>query len=114
MYASSSALAAKRFRAWKRQWQTKIPRAVACLERDFEKLIPFLEFPKQLHKMTRTTNVIERCFREVRRRLKVMGSFHNSKSCDRIIYTIFSYFNTKWMQSNQIINEVKNLEREAA
>ncbi|MFQ6009356.1 MAG: transposase, partial [Candidatus Zixiibacteriota bacterium] len=80
---------------WKQRWQNKIPKAVACLEQDFDKLIPVFEFPAALRKMLRTTNVIERCFREMRRRLKVMGCFQNSKSCDRIIYAIFNYFNTK-------------------
>ncbi len=47
--------------------------------------------------MIRTPNPPQAgCFREVRRRLKVMGYFQNSKSCDRIIYAIFNYFNTKW------------------
>jgi len=64
--------------------------------------------------MIRTTNVIERCFREVRRRLKVMGYFQNSKSCDRIIYAIFNYFNTKWKRHNQRIKEVARLTAKAA
>jgi transposase-like protein len=34
MYAASVTQAAKRFRAWKEQWQYKVPKAVACLERD--------------------------------------------------------------------------------
>jgi len=114
MYASSSTTAAKRFRAWKKQWQSKIPKAVNCLEKDFDKLIPFFQFPQPLRKIIRTTNVIERCFREVRRRLKVMGYFQNSKSCDRITYAIFNYFNTKWKRHNQRIKEVARLTAKAA
>ncbi|MEA2030452.1 MAG: transposase [candidate division Zixibacteria bacterium] len=99
MYARTSAMVAKRFRAWKKRWQSIIPRAVNCLEKDFDKpacladrLISVFDFPEEIRKMIRTTNVIERCFREVRRRprlsggqVKVMGYFQNSKSCDRII-----------------------------
>lgn len=114
MYAPSGALAAKRFRAWKQRWQDKVPKAVACLERDFDKLIPVFEFPQRIRKMIRTTNVIERCFREVRRRLKVMGCFQNSKSCDRIIYAIFNYFNTKWTRNAEKIKAIKNVTDEAA
>jgi transposase-like protein len=107
MYADSSGLAARRFRAWKERWNRKIPKAVACLERDFDKLIPIFEFPLAIRKMIRTTNVIERCFREVRRRLKVMGYFQNSRSCDRIIYALFQYFNRKWQRPHQIIKPIK-------
>jgi len=114
MNAPSAGVAAKRFRAWKKRWQNKIPRAVNCLEKDFDKLIPFFQFPQPLRKIIRTTNVIERCFREVRRRLKVMGYFQNSKSCDRITYAIFNYFNTKWKRNNQRIKEVARLTAKAA
>jgi transposase-like protein len=94
MYAESSALAAKRFRAWKEQWQTTIPKAVNCLEKDFDKLIPIFGFPQTVRKMIRTTNVIERCFREVRRRLKVMGS--------------------KWKRPIGKIKTIKHLQKKAA
>lgn len=114
MYASSSAIAAKRFRAWKKRWLDKVPGAVACLERDFERLIPMFSFPPGLRKKVRTTNVIERCFREVRRRLKVMGYFANSRSCDRIIYAIFNYFNTKWTRRRARIKEVLQTQPSAA
>jgi len=114
MYAASVTLAARRFRAWKQQWQDKIPKAVACLERDFDKLIPVFEFPEAIRQMIRTTNVIERCFREVRRRLKVMGYFQNSPSCDRIVYAIFSYWNMKWQRDSEKIKAVKNLSEKAA
>ena len=114
MHAGSAGLAAKRYRAWKERWHKKIPKAVACLERDFDKLIPIFEFPSTIRKMIRTTNVIERCFREVRRRLKVMGYFQNSRSCDRIIYALFEYFNHKWQRPTQIIKPIKNAFKKAA
>jgi len=114
MYASSSTIVAKRFRAWKKQWQSKTPKAVNCLEKDFDKLIPVFQFPQQIRRMIRTTNVIERCFREVRRRLKVMGYFQNSKSCDRITYSIFNYFNAKWTRNTEKIKAIKDVTDEAA
>jgi len=43
-----------------------------------------------------TTNVIERCFVEVRRRTRPMVVFTNVESVDRIIYAIFSRFNEDW------------------
>jgi len=44
----------------------------------------------------RTTNVIERCFVEVRRRTRPMVCFVNVESVDRIIYSIFQRFNLEW------------------
>ena len=114
MYAPSSAMAAKRFRQWKRKWQERIPRAVKCLEYDFDRLIPVFTFPRDIRKMIRTTNVIERCFREVRRRLKVMGYFQNSKSSDRIVYALFAYFNSKWKRNTEIIKPIRDIYKQAA
>jgi len=103
MYAQTSAMAAKLFRQWKVRWINLIPKAVACLERDFDKLIPFFEFSLEFHKVIRTTNVIERSFKEVRRRLKVMGYFQNTKSCKRIVLSQFFYFNKKWERRTERI-----------
>lgn len=103
MYAQTSTMAAKLFRQWKKRWIKLIPKAVACLERDFDKLIPFFEFSSEFHKVIRTTNVIERCFKEVRRRLKVMGYFQDTKSCKRIVLSQFSYFNKKWERRTEKI-----------
>jgi len=64
--------------------------------------------------MIRTTNAIERCFREVRRRLKVIGYFQNTKSCDRIIYAIFNYFNSKWQRPNGKIKAINQLTNKVA
>jgi transposase-like protein len=114
MYAPSAGIAAKRFRTWRQQWQDKIPKAVASVEREFDRLIPVFEFPEPMRKIIRTTNVIERCFGEVRRRLKVMGYFHNGRSCDRIVYALFDYFNTKWQRETEKIKQVGALNNEAA
>jgi transposase-like protein len=40
---------------------------VRQLEKDLPDLLAFFSFPKHLWKQLRTTNIIERCFIEVRR-----------------------------------------------
>lgn len=114
MYAPSSAQAAKVFRKWRRRWQQINPRGVACLERDFGRLIPFFEFDPSVHKIIRTTNVIERCFKEIRRRLKVMGYFQNTGSCKRIVMSLFFYFNGKWDCRKERIIPIASYFRQAA
>ena len=58
--------------------------------------LAFVNFPRHLWKRLRTTNIIERCFVEVRRRTRPMVCFVNVKSLDRIIYSIFQRFNLEW------------------
>ncbi len=114
MYAGTARKAAGLFRKWKRRWQEMNPKGVACLERDFHRLIPFFEFDPSFHKVIRTTNVIERSFKEIRRRLKVMGYFQNSKSCSRIVLSQFYYFNAKWDHMKKWIEPIGNYFTKAA
>jgi len=69
---------------------------VRQLERDLPQLLSFFSFPRHLWKKLRTTNIIERCFVEVRRRTGPMVYFVNVTSVDRIIYSIFQRFNLEW------------------
>jgi len=84
------------FRAFQRHWQALYPRLVKSLQKDLPELLNFFNFPKHLWKKLRTTNAIERCFVEVRRRTRPMVVFTNVQSVDRIIYAIFNRFNEDW------------------
>jgi len=69
---------------------------VRQLERDLPDLLSVFAFPAHLRQKLRTTNLIERCFVEVRRRTRPMVCFVNVESVDRIIYSIFQRFNLEW------------------
>lgn len=86
------------FKAWKEKWIKKAPKAVYCIEKDLEELLNVFDCPKKHWKRVRTTNVIERSFREVRRRTRVFTCFSNKESCERIIYAIFTHLNNKWKE----------------
>jgi putative transposase len=83
-------------RAFCRRWQRDYPTMVRQLERDLPELLAFFAFPMHLWRKLRTTNIIERCFVEVRRRTRPMVCFVNVQSVDRIIYSIFQRFNLEW------------------
>jgi putative transposase len=96
--ARNKHLAIAEFKNWKRMWRKKAPRAVHCLEKDLEKMLSFFDCPKNHWVRVRTTNAIERSFKEVRRRTRVFSCFSNLQSCERIIYAIFAYLNNKWKE----------------
>jgi transposase-like protein len=48
-----------------------------------------------LWRKIRTTNLIERAFREVKRRTRPMGVFANRDSMERILYAVFFHYNSK-------------------
>jgi transposase-like protein len=88
--------AIRRFRDWKRRWQREAPKAVACLDQDLEELLAFFDCPKAHWRRLRTTNVIERLFVEVRRRIRTMCAFTTHDSCQRILFSVFDRMNTHW------------------
>ncbi len=85
--------AARRF---VQRWHTRYPAAVRCLQQDLEELLAFFVFDDPVwRKAARTTNAIERRFREVRRRTRPMGVFSDRTSMERILFAIFTYENHK-------------------
>jgi len=54
------------------------------------------EYRDFIRKRIRTTNVIERVFREIRRRTKPMSCFNNNDSLQRIMFAVFYRLNTNW------------------
>jgi len=89
------------------------PEAVKSLESGIDDLLSFYQVklsPKEkrgldakeiqkaqkaLWKKIRTTNLIERAFKEVKRRTRPMGVFGNRSSMERILYAVFFYLNSK-------------------
>ena len=94
--AQSRQQAIAAFRAFQARWHKHYPSMVRRLEADLPELLSFFAFPQHLWRKLRTTNVIERCFVEVRRRTRPMVCFVNVQSVDRIIYSIFQRFNLEW------------------
>ena len=83
-------------RCFAARWRKSYPTVVRQLQKDLPELLSFFHFPQHLWRKLRTTNIIERCFVEVRRRTRPMVCFVNVESVDRIIYSIFQRFNLDW------------------
>lgn len=83
---------------WHKKWAPLAPKATKCLEKDLEELLNFYNCPKEIWVKVRTTNVIERAFREVRRRTRPMSCFNNVQSIERIVYAKLTHLNEQWGQ----------------
>jgi transposase-like protein len=97
IYLAPNRPAAERaLREWTRAWRRVAPKAVACLQRDWEALLAFFQTEERDWRRVRTTNAIERVFREIRRRTRPMTCFTNTDSCERIVYAVASAMNSRW------------------
>jgi transposase-like protein len=81
---------------WEHKWSPIAPKAVRCLEKDIEEMLNFYDCPKAIWVKVRTTNVIERAFREVRRRTRPMSCFNHDQSIERIVYAVLNHLNEQW------------------
>lgn len=97
IYGAATERAARQaFRAWAGRWRGRAAKAVTCLERDLGELLSCFACPPAHRRKIRTTNAIERAFREVRRRVRPMSCFTNPASCDRIVFAVISHLNAQW------------------
>ncbi len=65
-----------------------------------DSLFRFFDFPDSHRKSIRTTNLIERVIREVRRRTKVMDSLDSEKGVYGIVMGIVREQNERWARKS--------------
>ncbi len=94
MNAKTELAARKTAGAFARRWTEPYQAAVDSLRGDLDQLLACFRYDDPTwRKRTRTTNAIERRFREVRRRTRPMGVFADKTSIERILFAVFTYEN---------------------
>ena len=74
----------------------RLPTARHAAVRDLPELLAFFQCPRALWRKLWTTNVIERCFVEVRRRTRSTVCVVNVRRVERSIFSLFNRFNLEW------------------
>lgn len=78
------------------KWRAMYPDAVKCLERDFEAVTAYLDFPELEWMHLRTTNIIERLHKEFKRRTKPMEIVAGEESVYRILAFVAMKMEVSW------------------
>ena len=86
------------------KYKTTAPEFVNWLENNIEEGLTCFSFPKQHRKRIRTTNVVERLNREIKRRTRVAVLFPNVASCERLITAVLQGFHEEWITGKQYLN----------
>ena len=70
------------------QWEACEPQAVANFFTDFDKTLCYLEvdLPRSCVSLIRTTNLLERFHKEVRRKQRDIGMFQSERGCEVLWY----------------------------
>jgi putative transposase len=74
----------------------RFPKAVSVFEAGIEDALSYLSFPGSHHARIRSTNMLERLFKEVKRRTKVVGVFPNERSASTLATEIALRSSEEW------------------
>jgi putative transposase len=74
----------------------RFPKAISVLETGIADALVYLRYPGSHHARLRTTNMLERLFKEVKRRTKVIGVFPNETSATSLATEITLRSSEEW------------------
>ena len=84
------------FRLWEQRWNEKYPSVVQSVREDLGHLLAFYSCDALHWEYIRTSNPIERVFRELRRQQFGCGAFANRDACNRAAFRVFNWLNELW------------------
>lgn len=82
-------------RLFEKKWK-KYPSAVECFLTGLENCQTYYRFPSSHWKRIRTTNAIERCFREVRQRVRSIGRFKDEERALATVWWLMKEAQERW------------------
>ncbi|MFH0930696.1 MAG: transposase, partial [Candidatus Zixiibacteriota bacterium] len=78
-----------------REWQPKEPKAVKNFITNIDDSLTFYEFNQSLWKFLKSTNSLESYLREVRRRVWLVDSFRDERSCETLVFALVKRYNNQ-------------------
>lgn len=82
--------------AFAEKWDETYPTISALWLRNWERVIPFFDYPDDIRKAIYTTNAIESLNRSLRKVIKTKGSFPNEQAVYKLFYLALGNISKKW------------------
>lgn len=89
VYAKSGAEAQIAYDRFLTRWRKRCEAVARSLEEGGLELLTFYQFPQEMWKCLRTTNIIERAHGELRRRVKTQAALPNEEAVLNLLYGLF-------------------------
>jgi len=93
--AASSLEAQSRLTEFAHKWEPIESKAVHAFQWGIQRTFTFYAFDKELHPLIRTTNLLERFFREFRTKADEIGAFPNETSCLTLFLLVATFDHAK-------------------
>lgn len=98
--AETAAQAYERLSTFVSTWREQAPKAVATLQRNFEQTIAFYALAGIARELVRTTSLLERTNRELRRKLRQACCFSSRRGAEVAIYLQVQRLHARWTQAS--------------
>ena len=108
-YAPDPATAQRQAQAFREQFQTRYPSAVACFEEDLAACLAHLRCPPRHRKHISSTNIIERGFLEEKRRSGTIPRFFNEQSGLKLVFATLMRAAQTWNRMEITFDEQMQL-----
>lgn len=82
------------------KWISLYPKAVQITTANTDSFLKFFDQPKHLWTILRSTNIIERFNRELRRRLRPAGAMHSENELWKLVWSVSSQQEARWSKRN--------------
>lgn len=97
--AESAAGAREGLSTFVQKWAEQAPKAVTTLQRDFEQTIAFYALDGIHRQIVRTTSLLERTNRQLRRKFRQAGSFASQRGAEVALYLQAQRLNARWSKT---------------
>lgn len=85
--------------AFEAKWGRRYPMIVTSWRNNWERVVPFLDFPPQVRRVLYTTNQIEALNSSLRKMLQYRGHFPNDEAVTKLLYLALRQMEQKWTRS---------------
>ena len=102
--APDLATAQERLSAMMDTYEEILPNIVEKIDRDIIHCLACFHFPQKHQRRIRTTNLLERLNREIKRRADVVQIFPNEKACERLIGALCMEWSDEWITGRRYLD----------
>ena len=96
--------AKKRLSSMMDTYENILPKLVDKIDRDVAHCLTCFDFPQKHRKRIRTTNLLERLNREIKRRADVVQIFPNEEACERLIGALCMEWSEEWIAGRRYLD----------
>jgi putative transposase len=84
---------------FEQKWARRYPMIAGSWRANWERVVPFLDFPPDVRRVIYTTNAIESLNSTLRKLLQYRGHFPTDEAVHKLLYLALSKMEKKWERS---------------